>query len=185
MRGTPRRNLDMFRHLCGADALRNVILTTTNWDRVPDELGSKREAQLMSEFWEPMISHGSQVARFQPSTYESAWDIIDRLDTNTRPVLQMQDEMVNQGKKLHETTVFRFLVQWWAQAMQTLKGMWGKRGRRGFQEQPRAWKDSEKKSDNRNSQRSESATIRSSNSTRSLLQNCDGAQEGRSGSDVS
>jgi hypothetical protein len=64
MRGTP-----MFRDLCGVDALKNVI-TTTCWDLVSDdELGSKRERQLISEFWEPMTRHGSQVARLQPSAY--------------------------------------------------------------------------------------------------------------------
>jgi hypothetical protein len=125
----------MFRHLCGTDALTNVILTTTNWDRVSDELGSRREAQLMSVFWKPMIDHGSQVARFHPLTYESAWDIIDRVDTNpNRPALTVQREMVDEGKRLHETAAFRFLVQWWDQAVEKVKEMLkkGKRRRQGM-----------------------------------------------------
>jgi hypothetical protein len=117
----------MFRHLCGAAALRNVILTTTFWDQVSDEVGSRREAQLISEFWAPMTQHGSRVARFYPSTYESAWDLINQFDTSTtlnpRPALQLQTEMVDEGKKLQETSAFRGLVRWWDEVVGKLRGM--------------------------------------------------------------
>jgi len=147
----------MFQQLCGTNALRNVILTTTYWDRVSNEVGSRREAQLMSEFWEPMTRQGSRVARFQPSTYESAWDLIDQFDTITdvtnttrRPALKLQTEIVDEGKKLDETSAFTFLVEWWAQAMEKLKMMMRRReGKRTRQEQ-------EKKLDDRNSERSPS-----------------------------
>jgi len=120
----------MFQQLCGADALRNVILTTTHWDRVSEDVGTRREAQLMSEFWEPMIRHGSRVARFQPLTYESAWDLIDQFDTITditnttrRPALKLQTELVDEGKKLDETSAFKFLIQWWTQVIEKMKLM--------------------------------------------------------------
>jgi hypothetical protein len=122
----------MFQILCGADALKNVILTTTFWDQVSEKVGGRREAQLISEFWEPMIRNGSRVARFHPSTYESAWDLIDRLvhTATARPALTLQTEMVDQNKKVEETSAFKFLVQWWDQVLKRLKrlgGMWPKR----------------------------------------------------------
>jgi hypothetical protein len=131
MRGTSRRNLEMFEQLCGDDALRNVILTTTHWDLVSEEVGSKRGAQLESQFWEPMTRHGSRVARFQPATYESAWDLIDRFETRAEssnipdvpPPLKLQTEIVDDGKQLHQTSAFLVLVKWWAQVIEKLKGI--------------------------------------------------------------
>ena len=129
MRGTPRKNLQVLEELCGPKALKNVILTTTYWDCITEELGSKREAQLKSMFWKPMTINGAQVARFHPQTYESAWDLIDRFGTADVPALKVQEEMVDQGKKLHETSAFRLLVHWWVQAVDKLKGMLGKERR--------------------------------------------------------
>jgi hypothetical protein len=138
MRGTPLKYLKMFELLCGDDALKNVILTTTFWDEVPEDVGRMREAQLISEFWDPMIRHGSQVARFQPSTYESAWGIIDRFGPATpRPALKVQTEMVDQSKKVEDTSAFQFLVRWWDRVFRGLKGlrgMWSKR--KGYTQKP-------------------------------------------------
>jgi len=43
MQGSAKKNLLMFKKLCGEDALRNVILVTSMWDRVSMEDGNKRE----------------------------------------------------------------------------------------------------------------------------------------------
>lgn len=53
MRGTARLNLEMFQELCGIDSLRNVVLASTMWDLVPQQVGEEREAELASkpEFW--------------------------------------------------------------------------------------------------------------------------------------
>lgn len=114
MRGAPLRNLTMFQHLCGKDAFKNVVLLTTFWDRVLDEVGANRENQLQTDFWRPLIVHGSRVDQFNPPTHERAWDIIDRFPPNTsRPALTIQREMVDQKKKLHETSVFKVLKNFW------------------------------------------------------------------------
>lgn len=114
MRGAPLRNLTMFQHLCGKDAFKNVVLLTTFWDRVLDEVGANRENQLQTDFWLPLIVHGSRVDQFNPPTHECAWDIIDRFPPNTsRPALTIQREMVDQKKKLHETSVFKVLKSFW------------------------------------------------------------------------
>jgi len=143
MGGASRKNLEIFQQLCGIDALRNVILTTTFWDQVPEDVASMREARLKSKFWEPMIRCGCQVARFQPRTYESAWSLIDRFDAtahrpttqNLRPPLQLQREIVDEGKKLQETGAFRVILEWWTRAIEKLKGLLRKRETQGARQE--------------------------------------------------
>ncbi|KAH7908657.1 kinase-like domain-containing protein [Hygrophoropsis aurantiaca] len=112
MRGAPLRNLAMFKELCGENALQNVILTTTMWDEVPTAVGVRHEEQLRDEFWEPMISAGCRMARFSRS-WESAWDIIDKLDISTRQPIQLQIQMVDNGWKLHQTSAYAALARIW------------------------------------------------------------------------
>jgi len=52
MAGTPLKNLRMFQELCGHNALRNIILTTTMWLDVEEELGSVREKELEKKILE-------------------------------------------------------------------------------------------------------------------------------------
>lgn len=119
MRGAPLRFLSMFKELCGADALQNVILTTTMWDEVTEEMGARREHQLQAEFWGPMMSCGFQMARFH-STHESAWDIINKFDAKPRPI-RVQVEMVDRGKSLASTSAYSTLLQWWGQIITRLR----------------------------------------------------------------
>lgn len=58
MQGSAKKNLFMFKKLCGNDALKNVILATTMWDRVSQSEGDARELELTStmDFWGWMMS---------------------------------------------------------------------------------------------------------------------------------
>lgn len=69
MQGSAKLNLSMFKKLCGPDALKNVILVTTMWDRVSEAEGAAREYELTStpDFWGWMVSHGSRVYRHSGS----------------------------------------------------------------------------------------------------------------------
>jgi hypothetical protein len=62
MQGSAKKNLLMFKKLCGDDSLKNVILATSMCHCVSIEEGIEREAQLMEtpEFWGRMISKGSK-----------------------------------------------------------------------------------------------------------------------------
>jgi hypothetical protein len=104
MRGTARLNLEMFQELCGIDSLRNVVLASTMWDLVPQQVGEAREAELASkpEFWGNMLAHGSRIERHNRSR-ESALAIIRSLIGNQPAVLHIQDELVNQGLNLDDT----------------------------------------------------------------------------------
>lgn len=102
--GTPLTHLSMFRELCGKDALQNIILTTTMWDEVEPGVGARREVELRSTYWKPMIDRGSGAERFH-NTQESAWNILDRFvrDANARHSDLLQKELMEIKKQLSAT----------------------------------------------------------------------------------
>jgi hypothetical protein len=107
------RNLTMFRSLCGDDAFKNVVLVTTFWDELPDlAKGEAREKMLVevADWWGYMASKGSQVRRFL-NTRESALDVLADLTGLPEITLQIQEEMVNQGLEVGETTAGEALNQ--------------------------------------------------------------------------
>ena len=112
MHGTPLLNLSMFEELCGPQALRNVVLTTTMWDKENQPIALQREGELREDFWQPMLARGCQMARFH-YTHQSAWAIIDGFDISARRPMQVQEEIVDQKKNLRETAAYHVLVQWW------------------------------------------------------------------------
>jgi hypothetical protein len=79
MSSSLQANLEMFRCLCGQEAMPNVVIATTMWGRVWGTEGEEREARLKSKYWADMIAQGCRVERFQ-DTYESAWHIIGNLE---------------------------------------------------------------------------------------------------------
>ena len=74
MNGSTRRNLDMFYQLCGDKALARVVLGTTNWGEVEEDVGEKREKLFAETFWSTMTSSGSNSLRFD-KTERSAWTL--------------------------------------------------------------------------------------------------------------
>jgi len=111
MAGTSRRNLAVFKDLCGAENMKNVVLVTTMWDEEDISDGERKEKQLISDFWQDMISLGSRTCRFH-STSESAWEIINHLDLKPRrPTLKIQAEMVDHHLPFQDTTAAATLLQ--------------------------------------------------------------------------
>jgi len=84
--------------LCGTEALQLLIFVTTMWDTVISQTGKLREEELWTRFWKSTITSGSRMARFD-NTCESAWGILDQF-TGVRCPLQLQTEMVDEGKSL-------------------------------------------------------------------------------------
>ena len=83
MKGVTRRNLqiDILRQLCGDNPLARVVLGTTNWGEVDENVGKKREQQLAETFW----NSGSKSLRFE-QTEVSARAFLDAILTQL-PVL--------------------------------------------------------------------------------------------------
>jgi len=104
MYGSTLRNLKMFRQLCGDQPLKNVVLATTCWDKEDRTRALERERQLETDpdFWEPMIRKGSRLARV--TDRNSALDIIMSLVDRKTVTLAIQDELINQQKKLVDTS---------------------------------------------------------------------------------
>jgi hypothetical protein len=104
MAGTPLKNLRMFEELCGKNAFKNVILTTTMWDEVDEDTGVTREEELRGIYWKAMIDRGSSTGRFK-GTRDSAFCLIAPLldEANTRNKLLLQKELVDLDLRLSET----------------------------------------------------------------------------------
>ena len=104
MSGTPRRNFNMFRELCGENALKNVIIVTNMWGGVDPEIGAEREAELMTKaiFFKSVLDKGGQTARHD-NTVSSAQDILRRIVRNHPIPLRIQEELVDERKGISDT----------------------------------------------------------------------------------
>lgn len=109
MMGTPRKNLEMFRELCGEAAIKNVVLATTKWDDVAEEVGLRREQQLIKDYWGNMLTLGSTMLRSHINS-DSAWEIVNHiLGNHSVDTLQIQEELVDKQQILPETAAGRAL----------------------------------------------------------------------------
>jgi hypothetical protein len=105
MGGTSTRNFKMFRKLCGDTTLQNVIIVTNMWGEVNPQVGEAREAELIREemFFKPVLDKGAQMARHE-NTVPSAERIIRLILNNDPMALQIQMELVKEGKDISETS---------------------------------------------------------------------------------
>jgi len=111
--GTPLRNLNMFKELCGRDYFKSVALVTTMWGEVFEDVGLQREQELKEDFWKAMIKLGSTTHRFH-LTEESAWEIINTITMSlpaARHPLQIQREMVDHNKPLLKTSAGKVVLR--------------------------------------------------------------------------
>ena len=109
MAGTSLKNFHMFEQLCGKD-FHNIVLTTTMWGEVDEEVGAAREQELQKDYWRPMIKRGSYVKRFL-YTKESAFEVLAPFlaEADRRGVLLLQEEMNDRSLPLKETSAGKTL----------------------------------------------------------------------------
>ena len=100
--GTAARSFKALLALCGEQALRNVVIVTNMWGRVTPEVGGAREQELASNFFKPALDKGA-VLRRHHDTAESARTIIRDMLGRERVTLQIQEEIVDQWKRIEET----------------------------------------------------------------------------------
>lgn len=96
------KTLQIFKEICGKDALRNVLLVTTRWGEVEGSVGADRERQLRDKFWAYMLANGSMISRYYGDRH-SAVGIATQLLGKSTVVLDLQRELVENGKNLSET----------------------------------------------------------------------------------
>lgn len=102
--GISRRNMRMFRDICGEDAMKKVMIVTTGIDANSEV----REASLRNnpKFFQSEINEGASLVRHD-GTADSAKKIILQMiegvaDENL--VLRIQEELVDEGKGLSESS---------------------------------------------------------------------------------
>ena len=139
--GSSVKTLEIFKKICGRIALKNVLLVTTRWNEVDETLGASREQQLRDNFWAYMLGNGSTMARFYGNR-ESAVGISSQLMSRQNIVLEIQKELVEQGKTLKQTVAGAFVnddvTEMKAQYEQELKEI--EKLRQTLQESDRAMK---------------------------------------------
>jgi len=107
--GSAMRNLRMFENLCGQEALENVLLTTTQWSNIDPAEGQAREDNLRDGgLWGGLLSRGASLQRFN-GTRESGLELIQKLMSNTRKPLHIQNQIVRQHMALPQTDAGKFL----------------------------------------------------------------------------
>lgn len=106
--GSSLKALNIFKKICGQLALKNVLLVTTRWNELEEPVGASREKQLRDDFWAYMLSNGSTMTRFH-GTRDSAMVIASELMSKQTIVLELQRELVDEGKTLQETAAGGFV----------------------------------------------------------------------------
>lgn len=110
MSGSAQRYFEMFMRLCGDQNLENVVLLTTMWSELKDEgKGLQRERELRRDFWKTMEKNGSTMRRFDGSR-SMAEAFVCRLMRKEDIILDIQDELVGQGKRLDQTKAGRLIA---------------------------------------------------------------------------
>lgn len=100
----------MFEKLCGDQALGNVVLMTTMWDNLKNELeGLDRDQELRENWWGPMEEKGSYIARFDGSKEMAEAMVIMLLEKNS-VVLDIQKELHDRKMRLSDTTAGKVML---------------------------------------------------------------------------
>jgi hypothetical protein len=104
MDGSALRSLRLLKSLVGKENLQNVLLTTTHWSRVTREEGERRERELREtdNYWKGLLDLGATLTRYEGDR-KSGLELLRKLVPSELRVLEIQDELVDQGKKLAET----------------------------------------------------------------------------------
>lgn len=108
MQGSSRKNLAVFKSLCGLDTLHQVTLVTTMWDKEScREQFEEREKELLEDdkFWRVMVEdHGACTGRHD-NTRESALHLLERFiqQPENKVVTDLQHELVDEKQPLEKT----------------------------------------------------------------------------------
>ena len=109
MGGATRKNLRVFREICGDKQLSHVRIVTTNWNLVDEKLGNSRQDALAKGAFEPLIKEGAELHRHDTG-FESAQSIMSQL-IYQEPVTMMIQEELNAGRALGDTSAGALIVQ--------------------------------------------------------------------------
>lgn len=94
--------LEILKRICGGDALRSIMVVTSRWDRVEEDMGSRRETYLRKMFMPDLLSKGSTMGRFYGSR-ECAVALVSQLLAKKPTRLRLQLEIVKGKRHIEDT----------------------------------------------------------------------------------
>ncbi|KAG9311263.1 P-loop containing nucleoside triphosphate hydrolase protein [Chiua virens] len=106
--GLARKNIKMLQALCGDKNLDHVRIVTTNWARVTDEEGSRRQDSLVRGAFKDLIDNKAEIRRHSDSI-ESAQQILSELIPLSPVTIQIQEEL-RQGATIGDTSAGAILT---------------------------------------------------------------------------
>ena len=109
MGGTTKKNIRVFREICGDERLDHVRIVTTNWNLVDMIQGTSRERDLILGAFEPLIKEGAISFRHDRGL-KSAQKIMSQLIHQEPVTLKIQEEL-NAGRTLGNTSAGALIVE--------------------------------------------------------------------------
>ena len=97
-----KKNLRMFRELCGDGNLKNVRIVTTYWSTVDKQEGTSRQTDLANGAYKLLIEGGARLMAYDQEL-ESAQQIVSELMQQTPVKLKIQEEL-DAGRVLADTS---------------------------------------------------------------------------------
>ena len=109
MGGAAKKNLRVFREICGDKRLDHVRIVTTNWNLVDEKQGNSRQDALAKGAFGPLINEGARLCPHDRGL-ESAQSIMSQL-IHQEPVTIMIQEELNAGRTLGDTSAGALIVE--------------------------------------------------------------------------
>lgn len=108
LQGSDLKNLHMLKAVCGESSLPKVVLVTS--DVIPESgFKPEEEPQQTYNLWASMQERGSRLARYS-GDLQSALSIVSILvDKKSPVVLDIQRQIIDEGKSLDEATAGKFV----------------------------------------------------------------------------
>ncbi|EKM49287.1 uncharacterized protein PHACADRAFT_107075, partial [Phanerochaete carnosa HHB-10118-sp] len=104
MGGIGRKNLRLFRKLCGDETLKSVVIITNMWGDIKPSIGAAREREMTNSnlFFKLAFEKGAHMMQHD-NTVESAHRIICKIIGFSSAPLRIQQNMVDERKLLTKT----------------------------------------------------------------------------------
>lgn len=91
--GTDVLQANVFKQLCGSEALQSVVFATTFWEHIDGAVGQARETELIEDLiFEDLIRHCTRTARIIHNNRASALELIKCFRRNGQITLKAQKE---------------------------------------------------------------------------------------------
>jgi len=109
MGGTAKKNLRVFREICGDKNLGHVRIVTTNWNLVDEKQGNSRQVALAEGAFKPLTDARAKLCRHDKGL-ESALSIMSQL-IHQEPVTMKIQEELNAGRSMGDTSAGAVIVE--------------------------------------------------------------------------